>query len=70
MILLRTAACKIKLGGGMDAPASTVWIKGVCVLWSGFAHEVEKIKETRSLQRSLEFEGNDTESQGEGIGHA
>lgn len=45
VILLRTAACQIKLGGGMDASTSTIWIKGACVLASGFAHKIENIKE-------------------------
>jgi hypothetical protein len=40
------------------------------VLQSGFAHKMGKIRETRSLQKSLEFERNDTETWVEGIGCA
>lgn len=40
------------------------------MLGPGFAHKIENIKEMRSPQRSLEFEGSDTESPGEEIGRA
>lgn len=34
-----------KVGWGMDASTSTIWIKGACVLASGFAHKIENVKE-------------------------